>query len=391
MTLAGVAAGLAVVVAAVTFTGSLGRLIGDPSLVGLSWDVGGRTPFDPVDLTQVRSLVKDEPTVERVTGIAYFGGTVDGSDVVLASLDAVKGSAWPPVVSGRVPVADDEVLVGSATLDQLGIELGDTISVTVSAFDFGGSSSTTQTPNLTVVGSAVAPAIGLQGADTPKLDVGILAGRQALRLPDEVSSSVIVLFDLAEGVDAGDLVGRFPQGLPVQRNTPTEWFTSAAPAEVSQAEAARTVVWLGVGLLAAAIVGTVIHTLLVTVRQRRREYAVLRALGFTRSQVRTAVLSQSGVIISLALATALPVGIAGGRWLWTAFARGLGIVVDPAVPLLLLGGSALATLALAERRPAPRLTRPAHPAGADAAVRMRAIQMLFAAAAGREALPWEAP
>ena len=346
MTVTGVAAGLAVVVAGVTFTGSLDRLVGDQSLVGLSWDVGGRTPFDPIDMEQVRQRVEDDPKIERVTGIGYYSGAVNGSNVVLAGLDVVKGSPWPPVVAGRMPLADNEVLVGSATLDQLGVGIGDTITMSVVSSDFVGATATAVTPSFTVVGSAVAPTIGQPGADTPKLGVGILVGTPALNLSESSKASAIVLFDLADGFGSDDLIHLFPQGLPVQRGTPTEWFTSATPAEVSQAEAARNVVWLGLALLAAAIVGTVIHTLLVSVRQRRREYAVLKAIGFTRSQVRGAVLWQSGAIVGLALAAALPTGVAAGRWLWTAFADDLGIVVDPAVPLLLLGGSALAIAAL---------------------------------------------
>ena len=350
MTVTGVAAGLAVVVAGITFTGSLDRLLGDQSLVGLSWDVGGRTPFDPIDMEQVRRLVEDDPTVERATGVGYYSGSVNGSNVVMAGLDAVKGSPWPPVVAGRMPAADNEVLVGSTTLDQLGIGIGDTITMSVVSSDFVGATvtATAVTPSFTVVGSAVAPTIGQPGADTPKLGAGILVGTRALDLSKSSSASAIVLFDLADGSGADDLVRRFPQGLPVQRGTPTEWFTSATPAEVSQAQAARNVVWLGLALLAAAIVGTVIHTLLVAVRRRRREYAVLKAIGFTGRQIRTAVLCQSGAVVGLAVAAALPIGVAAGRWLWTVFAEPLGIVVDPAVPLLLLGGSALGIVALVQ-------------------------------------------
>ena len=349
VTVAGVAAGLAVVVAAVTFTGSLGRLIGDPALVGLSWDVGGRASFDHVDVGQVRRLAEDDPTVERVTALSYGGGvTVNGTTVVLATLDPVKGSPWPPLVAGRVPAADDEVLVGRSTLDQLGIAISSTVTVAVPAGDPSRLEAAAVTKRVTVVGSAVAPTIGLGGTDSPKLDIGVLASSQAIALPAAPSPVSVVLFDLAEGTPAGDLVGRFPGGLPVRGGTPTEWFTSAAPAEVNQAEGARTVIWLGVASLGVAIIGSVVHTLLVSVRQRRREYAVLRALGFTRAQVRTTVLWQSGALVVLALALAVPVGVAAGRWLWTAFAKDLGIVADPAVPLLLLAGGVLATILLVQ-------------------------------------------
>lgn len=101
-------------------------------------------------------------------------------------------------------------------------------------------------------------------------------------------------------------------------------------------------------VLALAIVGAILHTLLGSVRQRRREYATLKALGFDRGQIRTTVLTQSGALLALALVLALPVGIAAGRWLWTAFADRIGVVADPTVPVLLLAGSVLATIVLVQ-------------------------------------------
>ena len=96
--------------------------------------------------------------------------------------------------------------------------------------------------------------------------------------------------------------------------------------------------------LGLAVVATIGHTLLGLVRQRRRDYAVLKALGFTRSQVRTTVLTQSGAVLAVALAVSLPLGAAAGRWLWTAFAGRIGVIVEPTVPLLLLAGCALLSI-----------------------------------------------
>ncbi len=93
--------------------------------------------------------------------------------------------------------------------------------------------------------------------------------------------------------------------------------------------------------LGLAVVATIAHTLLGLVRQRRRDYAVLKALGFTRGQIRSTVLWQSGAILAVALVAALPLGAAAGRWLWTAFAGRIGVIVEPVIPLLLLAGCAL--------------------------------------------------
>ncbi len=116
------------------------------------------------------------------------------------------------------------------------------------------------------------------------------------------------------------------------------------------------------GALAVTVVATIGHTLFGFVRQRRPDYAVLKALGFTPGQVRATVLWQSGAVLGVSLLGAVPAGIAAGRWLWIAFAEGLGIVVRPVVPMVLLGaaivvtvlvvqGTALVPAAIARRTP----------------------------------------
>ncbi|HVF31951.1 MAG TPA: ABC transporter permease, partial [Acidimicrobiales bacterium] len=347
-TVAGVAAGISIVVACATFSGSLDRLIDDPALVGMDWDAGARSVsrFAPVDVEQVQTVVRADPAFDRVTGLRYLIGTVDGTIVPVAVVNALKGNPWPPITSGRAPVASDEVLVGRATLDELGVDVGERITISlpedVNAFD--PSNTNTVAQSYTVVGSAVAPAIGEPGQYTPKLAVGALVSIEGLGWLAAQAPPTVVLFGLADDARVSAVFDRFPDGVPFQGES-TDWFTSAEPAEVSQAARARTVIWIAVGALAVAIVAAVVHTPLVSVRQRRREYAVLKAIGFTGRQVRATVLWQSGAIFGLAMAFALPVGVGVGRWLWRAFADGLGIVTDPTVPVLLLGAFVLVTAA----------------------------------------------
>ena len=75
---------------------------------------------------------------------------------------------------------------------------------------------------------------------------------------------------------------------------------------------------------------------------------MLKALGFTRRQVGSTVLWQSGAVLGPAIVLAVPVGVGAGRWLWRAFAEDLGIVAAPVVPLLLLVAGGLATVILVE-------------------------------------------
>jgi hypothetical protein len=56
---------------------------------------------------------------------------------------------------------------------------------------------------------------------------------------------------------------------------------------------------------------------------------------------------QATTLTLLALALGIPIGIAVGRWIWTAFSNQLGIVPSPAVPLPTLLLAVPATLLLA--------------------------------------------
>jgi ABC-type antimicrobial peptide transport system permease subunit len=86
-------------------------------------------------------------------------------------------------------------------------------------------------------------------------------------------------------------------------------------------------------LLALAGVATLTHTLLTSIRRRRRDLAILKALGFGRGQVTAAIGWQATTMAALALLLGIPVGIAAGRLVWTVFANTLGVVPEPVVAL----------------------------------------------------------
>ena len=71
-----------------------------------------------------------------------------------------------------------------------------------------------------------------------------------------------------------------------------------------------------------------------SVRQRRRQFALLKTLGFTRGQIAASVAWQSSVAAVVGVVIGVPTGVALGRWLWTLFADGIAAVPHPAVPVL---------------------------------------------------------
>jgi len=104
-----------------------------------------------------------------------------------------------------------------------------------------------------------------------------------------------------------------------------------------------TPVILAVGLAAGAIVALGL-TLAASVRQRRRDLALLKALGLTQRQLSAAVAWQATVTTVIGVMVGIPLGVVIGRQLWTLFANSLDAVPDPTVPalsLLLVGIGAL--------------------------------------------------
>ena len=91
-------------------------------------------------------------------------------------------------------------------------------------------------------------------------------------------------------------------------------------------------------VLALLAVGTLAHVLLTTVRRRRRDLAVLKALGLTRRQVQAVVAWNATALAVAGLLAGVPPGIVAGRWALAIFAGAAGVAPAPAVnvPLILL-------------------------------------------------------
>ena len=97
-------------------------------------------------------------------------------------------------------------------------------------------------------------------------------------------------------------------------------------------------------LLGVAAVG---NTLVNAVRQRRRDLAILRTIGFVRRQVAGVVAWQATWFSVVALLVGIPLGVAGGRWAWNVVASGMGSVSPPVVPTLAICFVIFAALVLA--------------------------------------------
>jgi len=140
------------------------------------------------------------------------------------------------------------------------------------------------------------------------------------------------VFDTAEGGAGGNAL--VVQG--VQR-----------PAEiVNYKTIGLTPTFLVSGLALGAIVALAL-TLLASVRQRRRDLALLKTIGFVRRQLAAAVAWQATVAAVVGMVVGIPLGLVTGRWLWDLFARQIYAVPYPTVSVVSVILVALGTLVLA--------------------------------------------
>jgi ABC-type lipoprotein release transport system permease subunit len=87
----------------------------------------------------------------------------------------------------------------------------------------------------------------------------------------------------------------------------------------------------GLALGALAALGL---TLIASVRRRRRELALLKALGFTQRQLAASIAWQASVASIIGCVVGIPLGVIAGRLLWNDFARSINVVPSPTVPVL---------------------------------------------------------
>lgn len=130
--------------------------------------------------------------------------------------------------------------------------------------------------------------------------------------------------------------GQSVETLPVQYPAEIENYRSIG----------ATPAFLAAGLAAGAVVALGL-TLIASVRRRRRDLALLKALGLTRRQLMSCVAWQSTAAVAVGIVGGIPAGVALGRWLWILFAQQIYAVPRATVPALSLVYVGLSALVLA--------------------------------------------
>jgi hypothetical protein len=248
---------IAAVTAALVFGSSLDRLLDSPRWYGWTWDVtvGGPGNTDVSDAA-----------VPMVAGADGIGGAAVGTvaqlevgsqRVDVLAVEPIKGSIEPALTAGRSVLADDEIVLGPLTRKRLDVAIGEDITVA-----FG-----RRSQRLRVVGEAVFPDLG----DLGQLGTGALTTFDALaRLtPNPPRNLYLVDFDAASHEQA---LRNLSEGIRPLDTSPPQ-----VPRDLSSYGRVEQLPLLLAGVMSVLGITTLTHTLLVTIRLRRRELAVLGA------------------------------------------------------------------------------------------------------------------
>jgi len=328
-TVIGAALGIGALAGALVFNGSLSHLLDSPRLYGVAWDAR-ITSTSTGGVIDLEGNVAHDPDVDELA-VGYVGvGLEIGSRRVDAIvLQPLKGSFQPRVLEGQLPQGPDEILLGTRTLSQVHARIGDRVRVKVLGVPGAVS--------LKVVGRGIMPS----SSDASGLGDGASMSMEAARSLLSLSSltappnpdTLVVRF--GEGVDADAARARLSQIIAPFGPT----YVVVAPDKPNDVVNFGRVQGLPLvlaGLLAGLAAATLGHLLVTSIRRRGRELAIVKTLGFVPRQVRTAVAWQATTLALVAMAIGVPLGVAAGRWAWIVFARGIGIVPAPEVPILVL-------------------------------------------------------
>lgn len=110
---------------------SLARLVGTPAAYGWTWDVSVGNLANPPEARRAARMLDATPGVDAYAGVATEELLIDGKRVQFMAIEPSKSTVPLQVLQGREPVRPGEVALGTATLRELGKQIGDTVTITL--------------------------------------------------------------------------------------------------------------------------------------------------------------------------------------------------------------------------------------------------------------------
>lgn len=367
---AGSVAAVLATVASLVFATSVNALVATPARYGWPYDLGVIIGYGygGADADAIATSL-DRPEVEH-WGLAALGSvTIEGKSVASVAARENFSGLRTPLIEGERPDGAGEIALGAETADELGIDVGQSVSV-VTAYG--------EAP-ARVTGLVVLPPVGPYQSDRAATGRGaflserffadLLAGAEKEQgLPagslDATGPGSFLAIDLADGVDVDVFLASIDgdERVTWDRNDFDSFFypEPVRPAAIADVASMRRLP-IGLGaFFALAMAAGLVTGIEVATRARRRELAILRSLGCTPRQVASSVRWHALTVASLAIAVGLPLGLAAGRVLYRNFAVDIGVVTTIDASVLAMTGAAVGTIVVAlfaSALPAHRISR----------------------------------
>lgn len=321
--LIGAIAGVLGVVAVMTIGHGLDNALNNPERVGVTWQVlavpRGFSPTAPDTLAYARRIA----AVRDVGSVSFASrqlAEVNGVGVQAVSMQQIRGDVSLVTLQGRAPAKDDEAAIGPGTARQLGVGIGERVRL---ARSDGGTST------VLVVGTALFPGEVHGGINEGVWITPALFERAVGK------GERYVMLRWRDGVDPDAALTRLQQRFGTSSSSIE---AAMIPQELTNLATVRRIPIALVVFLVLFAIATLLHALVSSVNTRAKDFAVLRAIGFTRPMTRTVVGMQGLTVGMVGLLVGIPIGAATGRvgWVWLTDRVPLQYVSPIAVSLMVI-------------------------------------------------------
>ncbi len=284
LTMASLALAAMVVVCALAFEATMDRIGSDSALRAQPWDLAVDDEGMPPD--QADRVLASIPGVAEVGRRYDVLTTSGGIELETRVIDGSPSAFAFAVPDGRGVQQPGEVTLGREAIERLGLKIGDDVHLAAAGKPFTARLVGRHVePDANGLGAVVlAGTVPAAALERPRWIVRLQPGADPLRAEDEVTRRG---------------AGRLFAGRPLD----------SLQREIDEM---RPIVYGVSALLLAIAAVNLLTTLLLGVRERRRDVAILGAVGATPRQVSGAVVA-GGVMLAL---PAVLAGLPGGAWMF---------------------------------------------------------------------------
>jgi|GEM_PF-621667 len=315
-------AALSLTIMTLTFTlgidAMLNQMLDDRGLIEEPWDI--EIVRAEADDATIREILDANPNVISYVTSSNFHATLPGQDIrrdggfELRALGGDIESSGYPLIDGRMPTGPGEAIVGRVLFDELGLRIGDELTVSATAGRF--SDQPTLDVPLTIVGTYVEP------EEDGNVALVTVETMTAL-IPDLQPSTYEIM--MRDDNNWDQLL------IDVQAATAYEVNVDlrerGTPNEITMI---RSIMY---GLCAVLLIigaANVLTTMLLNVRERSRDIGIFKAIGMTPRQIVGSVASATGLLTVLALVVGIPLGMIVFRVLFVLVGENMA-GADPAL------------------------------------------------------------